>query len=46
MDVLLLDVVPRQAVTGAAQQLGGDELVESCSNYTDPDVLCNQFSFK
>ncbi len=46
VDILPAHIVPYQAVYGAADQLGGDELVEAGGHDADLDVLRYQFSFE
>ena len=46
MNIVLAHIVPEECIHCPAKEPRGNELVESCSNDTDPDVLCNQFSFK
>ena len=46
VDVLLLHVVADQAVHGAAEELGGDELIEPGGHDAHPNAFGDQFSFQ
>ena len=46
VNVFLTHVQTGQAIHCAAQQLTGDELVKTCGNDANLDVLRGQFSFK